>query len=70
METSALHALKHDQVATGISHRDRDRSTRLLRRRDRGRHHRLGACMGQALAIGDVHGAPRAPLPRFSNHCR
>jgi len=31
METSALHALKHDQVATGVSHRYRDCSARLLR---------------------------------------
>jgi hypothetical protein len=44
-------------MSAGVRDRDRDRDAGLARRADRGRHHPLGAVMGQALAIGDIHGS-------------
>ena len=56
VEAAAVHALQHDDMAAGVDDAARDRDLGLAGLVDGGRHHLLGAVVGQALGVGDVHG--------------
>src|SRR5439155_8438079 len=56
VKTPAVHTFERDQVAARIGDGARDRDAGLARLGDGRRHHLPGAGMGQALAVGDIHG--------------
>src|SRR6185312_6068892 len=57
MEAAAVHAFENDDVAAGVDDAARDRDLCFAGPGDGGRHHLSGAVVGQAFAVGDVHGA-------------
>ena len=56
METAAVHALQHDDVAARIDDAARDRDLGLAGLVDGDSHYLSSAVMGQTLGVGDVHG--------------
>jgi hypothetical protein len=57
VEAAPVHALQQNEVAAGVRDRDRDRDAGLARGADGRRHHPFGAIVGEALAVGDIHGS-------------
>ena len=66
VEASALHAFEQDNVPARIDDGDRHGDAFLLRSGDGSGHHLLGALVGQARGVGDVHWCDVPSVRRFA----